>query len=70
MKISLSRKQELYLIQLGLNSLIENIGVSVPRKAAKRAPWNKGKSGRKWSPQQKAKFIATMKKKWAEKKAK
>lgn len=58
--MKLNRKQELALIELGLKSLIDGLG---QRKEVAKKP-----AGKKWTPQQRANFMKTMKKKWAEKK--
>lgn len=77
----LTREQELFLIQVGIDTL--NNAYNVPAKVHGRkgkAPWNKGvktgprkskrkgHNGHKWTEQQREKFKATMKAKWAEKK--
>lgn len=52
--LKLTRKQELRLIDIGLASVIDNLVVKT----------KKGSTGKKWTPAQKAKFKATMKKKY------
>ena len=69
-----TRKQEIALIELGLNQLLEKLsnGESIPHKRGpykkKFTPWNKGKSGTRWTPERRAKFKETMRKKWQGKK--
>lgn len=59
--MKLTRKQELYLIDLGLETLLSKL--VVPRKSTV-IPWNKGKKGLKWSKERHAKYAKTMEKKW------
>lgn len=65
--MKLTRKQELYLIDLGLSQVIDNLMGHVK---SKRTPWNKGirknglKKARKWTKEQRAKYAETMKRKW------
>ena len=73
-KRALTRHEELVLIDLGLKHLIQAaVGDVNGHVARKRVPWNKGKTKKtgahKWSAAQRKHFAATMKKKWAEKKA-
>lgn len=56
--MKLTRKQELYLIDLGLSTLIDR---SIPVTKAK--PIVEKKSS--WSAERRKKFSETMKKKWA-----
>ncbi len=69
MNVKLSRKQELYLISVGLDTLLSNIGVSTGTK--KFVPWNKGlktaKKKRGWTAERRKRFSETMRKKWANK---
>lgn len=66
MNIKLSRKQELHLIQIGIDHLLNN---GQPSIKATRIPWNKGRKTKvRWTPERKAKFSATMRKKWLEQK--
>ena len=61
--MKLTKAQERVLIDWAINKMIEQAhGPSVVRQ-----PWNKGKTGMKWSVARRAKFKQTMKKKWAKK---
>lgn len=62
--MTLTRKQELTLIDLGLKQIINNL-----TKPKKRGPYKKEKKvkGRKWSAQQRKRFVNTMRKVWAKK---
>lgn len=67
MKLKLSRKQELSLIDLGLAALLDKAlsnGASISLKEKHPAP-----KKQKWSEEQRRKFKATMKRVWKEKKA-
>lgn len=55
--LKLTRKQELRLIDIGLATVIDKLLVVKPEKKS-------GRGGKKWSPEQKRKFKATMKKKY------
>lgn len=71
-ELKLTRAQELRLIKLGIETLLDKIYTNTPPKTRNYKPWNKGLKGtgaHKWSAEQHKKFAATMKKKWAEKKA-
>lgn len=59
--MDLSRKQELYLINLGLKSLVEKT-IGGPKPKVKKV------KGHKWTKAQRKKFINTMKKVWEAKK--
>ena len=63
--VKLNRKTELYLIDLGLAQVLSNLIKSTSFK--KKGPWNKGKKGLKWTAARRAKFLHTVKKKWAKK---
>lgn len=52
----MNRKQELYLINLGLEVVLDRL--IKPKKSSKRG----------WTKEQKAKFKKTMEKKWKDKK--
>lgn len=64
-KIQLSRKQELYLIDLGLQKLLDSLIVSSNGHSVKK---NEPKK-RGWSPTQRKRFAATMKRVWKKKRA-
>jgi hypothetical protein len=76
--MKLTREQELMLIELGFKQLLAGLHTANGIPRAQRVPWNKGKhtgprkktGAHKWTPKQRAKFIKTMKAKWAERKAK
>lgn len=69
-ELKLTRTQELRLIQLGIETLLNKIYTNTPPKTRNYRPHNKGKKGvHKWSDTQRKKFSATMKKKWADKRA-
>jgi len=53
-----SRKQEQFLVELGIKTLLESL---IKEKKPK---------GRKWTPEQRKKFKSSMAKKWAEDKKK
>jgi len=71
--MKLTRKQELVLIDLGLRWLVENLPPSadvdeepvITREVVKK---KKKYKPRKWSPEQRDKFRASMKKVWANRK--
>ena len=64
-QIELSRKQELYLIDLGLQKLLDSLIVpSNGKKPEKSEPKKRG-----WSPTQRKRFAATMKRVWKKKRA-
>ena len=56
----MNRKQELYLIQLGLETLLDR--VTKPKKVEKKK-FRKAK----WTPAQHKKYAETMAKKWGKK---
>jgi hypothetical protein len=60
MNIKLTRKQELRLIQLGLDSLLGSESNHVERKPRE----SKKTKERKWTNTQRKKFSATMRRKW------
>lgn len=62
--MKLTRQQEELLIQIGLTSVLERLTKKLV--VVKSKPPKKAKN--KWSPQQREKFLATMKAKWAAKK--
>jgi len=59
----LNRRQELALIELGMQALLDKIATPKPR-----GPYNKKPLKSAWSEARRAKFAATMKKKYADKK--
>lgn len=61
----MERKHELFLIQLGLKTLLEQM---VPAKTRKKS--EKKSSKRKWTKAQHEKYAATMQKKWGERRKK
>lgn len=61
--VKLNRKTELYLINLGLIQVLNNLVKPVVRAKKK-------KNGHKWTPQQRAKFVKSVKKTWAKKQKK
>src|SRR5580765_3270944 len=64
-QVELSRKQELYLIDLGLQKLLDSLIVSSNGHSVKKAePVKRG-----WSPAQRKRFAATMKRVWKKKRA-
>jgi hypothetical protein len=70
MNVKLSRAQELHLIAIGLNTLLNDTGVSKIISKPKRTAWNKGLKGKKksaWTAERRKKFSETMRKKWANK---
>jgi hypothetical protein len=60
--MKLTRQQEELLIQIGLTTVLEKLTHKLAPPIVKR------KAKNKWSPEQRAKFLATMKAKWAAKK--
>jgi hypothetical protein len=58
MNVKLTRKQELHLIGIGLSAILDNL--SGPRTTKKS-------SGKKWTPEQRKKFAATMTSKFGKK---
>ena len=64
--LKLTRKQELALIDLGLQKVIDSLTVSKPKSAPRETPKPKT---RRWTTAQRKKFQKSMKKKWAEKRA-
>lgn len=67
--MKLNRAQEEILIEIGLNTLLDKLVKSAhtePIVVVKTK--NKPKGKRKWSPEQREKFRATMQKVWARKK--
>jgi hypothetical protein len=77
--MNLNREQELWLMELGVQSLLETVPTWKNRqgskgKVHKAAPpvvvEKKKKKGRKWSKAQRAKFTRSMQKVWAKRKAK
>jgi hypothetical protein len=60
MNVKLSRKQELKLIELGMQKLLEQSLAPARVEKVKRVT-------KRWSPKQHRKFKATMKKVWASK---
>ena len=62
----MTRKQELFLISLGLDTLIERASKRSKEKLIKAEPKTKK---RKWSDAQREKFSKSMAKVWAAKKA-
>jgi hypothetical protein len=88
----LTRKHELFLIQIGIEAIStaglqllmtpipEEVPYKKPGPNKGKTPWNKGikmgprkrkgHNGHKWTPEQRRKFKATMKKIWTEKKSK
>jgi hypothetical protein len=67
MSLRFSRKQELYLIDLGLAALLDK-ALQKGHAPVKEAGPKKQKN--KWSEAQRRKFKATMKRVWKEKRAK
>ena len=61
----MERKHELFLIQLGLKTLLEQM---VPAKPSKGKTVKTSK--RKWTKEQHEKYAATMEKKWGQKRSK
>ena len=59
--MKLNRRQELALIELGMQALLDKISAPKPR-----GPYSKTKSA--WTEERRSKFAATMKKKYAAKK--
>lgn len=59
----MTRKHELFLINLGLETLLERMTIKKEKKAKK----SKGKG---WSKKQHEKYAATMEKKWGQKRKK
>lgn len=66
--MKLTRRQELSLINLGFEKLLESLETSRKPRTTKKAAWNKGKKGRKWTDAQREKFRTTMRNKWAKRK--
>lgn len=64
MTLKMTRKQELYLIDLGLKSLLDSVIPAPKPKSKPRKIVEKKKRG--WSKKQRAKFLATMKRKFQE----
>lgn len=69
MSVKLTRRQELALIDLGLSQLLESLNIPKPVKKKSTPKPEKKKAGRKWSPEQRAKFQASMKKVWKKRRA-
>lgn len=63
--LKLSRKQELQLIDLGIEKVLEKM---FPPKSTNKPKIEK-KSGKKWSAERRKKFSQAMKKKWKKLKA-
>jgi hypothetical protein len=55
-----TRRQELFLIDLGLKTLLDSL-ISLPRESKESRS-----KGRKWSKTQRKKFASTMQKKFSE----
>lgn len=68
MKINLTRKQELHLINLGLEKLFHSLIVK-PKKQVKQQSTTEKKKYQ-WSEARRRKFSNYMKKKWAAEKGK
>ena len=69
MKLKLTRKQELYLIDLGLAKLLE-VAIEGGGRSGEKSKEAKAEGKKKrWSPEQRRKFRASMKKVWDAKKA-
>ena len=68
MNMHLTRRQELALIQIGLESIVEQYlshGTPKPKSVAE-ARYVAKKPTRKWSKQQRARFIKTMRQRYPE----
>jgi hypothetical protein len=65
--INLTRTQELFLIDLGIRTLVDKHSSLSPAK--KNVPWNKGKKFKNagWTAERRKSFSAMMKKRWAKK---
>lgn len=66
--LKLTRKQELQLIDLGLEKLLEKLFPTV-KSQPKPVKVKKEPEKRKWTKAQRHAFSLTMKKKWAEKRS-
>jgi hypothetical protein len=62
--MKLNRAQEEILIKIGLEALLNRVDTPVVKPTVKTAPKRKK---RQWSPEQRQKFQATMRKVWAKK---
>lgn len=76
-KMTLTRDQEIALIEIGIRSVLERAMTNVPEPPASRlaprvkrtkAAKARRKTKRRWTDAQRVKFRATMKKLWAERK--
>lgn len=71
--LKLTRKQELALIDLGLAAVIDRVFKThiepKPKSKPAETPKPAKKNGRKWTPAQRRKFKASMKKVWKKKQA-